>query len=178
MSAQSEFIHDIEAFRAVDGGVVNGKAEIDYVLAKIPEIDRQRLYSVGYGSAATVSLLLAEKDHRIAACISYSPVFNVFEQTNMNSPLMSYYGKKIPDFQQDLTSISPSTYLNQLTCPVFISEGQDVHGRTSASEPYLEQLKRSNPQFQYAVAPVVVDHATMLQDGIPNAIAWLQQLAK
>lgn len=176
-ASNRQILHAINIFRAVDGGVVNGKAAIDYALANIPAIDSQRLYSAGHSSAGTVSLLLAEKDQRIKACIAYAPVFNVAERTDRKT--VSYCERRIPDFQQYLTQISPSTYLKQLTCPVFVFHADDDSNvERSAVEPYVEQLKQLNPNTQYVTVPTGDHYDSMISDGVPRAITWLQQLSK
>ncbi len=57
-------------FKAAAGGVVNGKNAVEYVLAKLPEVDRDRLYAAGHSSAAIWALLFAEHESRIKGRIA------------------------------------------------------------------------------------------------------------
>ena len=65
-------------FSAAEGGLVNGKNAIEYVLAKVPEVDPQRLYVAGHSSAATFALLFAEHEPRVKGCIAYAPLADLF----------------------------------------------------------------------------------------------------
>ena len=47
-----------------DGGLVNGKIAIDYIMAKVPEIDPGQLFACGHSSAAVVALNFAAGDTR------------------------------------------------------------------------------------------------------------------
>ncbi|HEX2951812.1 MAG TPA: prolyl oligopeptidase family serine peptidase, partial [Armatimonadota bacterium] len=163
------------AFRAVDGGVVNGKAAIDYALANVPGIDANRLYSAGHSSAATVSLLLAEHEPRIKACIAYAPVFNVADR--VSAKLIEIIEPSIPDFRQYLTQISPSSNLNKLTCPVFLFHADDDSNvQRNTIDPYAAQLKHLNPKADYVTVPTGEHYDSMLTNGIPKAIAWLKRM--
>ncbi len=176
-ASNREFTAAVAKFRAVEGGVLNGKAAIDYALAKIPAIDGQRLYSAGHSSAATVSLLLAENDPRIKACIAYAPVFDVTK--NVDAQLVKYFEREMPDFRNYLTQISPATKINQLTCPVFLFHADDDDTVTRDTvEPYVETLKRKNAKTQYVTVPTGGHYDSMIHDGVPKAISWLHQLAQ
>ncbi|HEY3377257.1 MAG TPA: prolyl oligopeptidase family serine peptidase [Armatimonadota bacterium] len=175
--ASSTLMYAIYSFRAVEGGVVNGKAAIDFALANIPAIDGQRLYSAGHSSAGTVALLLAEKDPRIKACVAYAPLFNITEHTP--DSMLSACEIQMPYFRQFTTDISPSTYLAQLTCPVFLFHADDdsIIGRDDV-EPYVKKMRRYNPQVTYVTVPTGEHYDSMIDAGVPQAITWLQQLPK
>ena len=57
-----------------DAGVENGKLALDYALAQIPAADSKRVYIWGHSSSATLALLMASKDKRIAKCIALAPI--------------------------------------------------------------------------------------------------------
>ena len=165
---QSAIVKAVRTFRDVDGGVGNGKAAIDYALSAVPSIDANRLYCAGHSSAATVSLLLAEHEPRIKACIAYAPIFNVTERTD--AKLISIVEQDIPDFSQYLTQISPSSNLNKLTCPVFLFHADDDSNvEKSTIDPYATQLQRLNPKAQYVTVPTGEHYDSMLNDGIPQS---------
>lgn len=174
-ASNKEFMQAVTKFRCVEGGVVNGQAAIDYALAKIPDIDSQHLYSAGHSSAATVSLLLAEKDPRIKACIAYAPEFDIIAFISENT--MAYCRKKMPDFRQYLSDISPASHLKQLTCPTFIFRAEDDDNiNWIIFDTETTRLRRQNPLTKYVTVPIGGHYDSMIDYGIPRAIGWLQQL--
>ena len=57
-------------FFAAQAGLVNARNALEFVLARMPEVDPRRIYVAGQGSAATLALLFAEHEPRVAACIA------------------------------------------------------------------------------------------------------------
>ena len=51
---------------------------LEYVLARLPEVDPERLYVAGHSSAAIWALLFAEHEPRIKGCIAYAPLADLF----------------------------------------------------------------------------------------------------
>ena len=56
----------VQQFMAADGGLANARAAVDFVLAKVPEVNPAQLYAAGHSSAATMALDAAAMDHRFA----------------------------------------------------------------------------------------------------------------
>ena len=64
-------------FKQAGAGVVNGRNALEFVLAKMPMVNRDRIYSAGHSSAGTLSLLLAAHEPRLKGCIAYAPAADV-----------------------------------------------------------------------------------------------------
>jgi dipeptidyl aminopeptidase/acylaminoacyl peptidase len=67
----------VAKFVEARGGVLNAATAIDYVAARVPEIDGRRTYAAGHSSAGTVALTLAAHDRRVMACVAYAPATNL-----------------------------------------------------------------------------------------------------
>ncbi len=68
---------------------INGQAAIDYVLSRFPLVDREKIYTWGHSSAATLALLLAAKDPRVKRCIAMAPV------TSLKSDWVSWLRSRV-----------------------------------------------------------------------------------
>jgi DNA-directed RNA polymerase subunit RPC12/RpoP len=51
-------------------GLVNAVNALNFVVEKLPSIDKRKIYTYGHSSAGTLALLLASHDSRIAACVA------------------------------------------------------------------------------------------------------------
>lgn len=162
-------------FMKADAGVLNARQAIDYALARIPNIDPNRLFCAGHSSAATLSLQVAEHDPRIAGCIAYAPVCDVPE--DLGDRRMAAYDRLVPGFSGFLRSYSPSANAFALTCPLFLFHADD-DSRVPISQvsDFAEQVKATNPNVTFIRVPTGDHYDSMIEQGIPDAIRWLQSL--
>jgi dienelactone hydrolase len=165
----------IKAFMNADSGMVNARMAIDYALARVPGIDPKRLYSAGHSSAATVSLLLAERDPRIAACIAYAPVTNISER--LGDRRIGIFSNAVPGFADFITRDSPDNNAFSLTCPVFLFHADDDSNvPTSQVSDFADQLKATNEHVTFSRVPTGDHYDSMINQGIPQGIQWLGSL--
>ena len=61
-------------FQAAQAGLVNAHIALEYVLAKVPEVDPKRITVAGHSSAGTLAVLFAEHEPRLRSCLAYAPV--------------------------------------------------------------------------------------------------------
>jgi dienelactone hydrolase len=114
------------AFKNAEAGMLNARHAIDYVLKMVPAVDPRRLYSAGHSSAGRISLLLAESDPRIAACIAYAPVTDPERRAYEIVPdAARYLESNLPGFREFLKSSSPLRQVERLRCPVFLFHAED-----------------------------------------------------
>ncbi len=99
-----QLLRAIEQYWAASAGMVNARNAIQYALAKVPEIDPSQLYTAGHSSAGLQSLLLAENDPRIKACLAYAPVVDLELRVSDALPV---YRSEIKDFDVLLKLSSP-----------------------------------------------------------------------
>src|SRR5262245_14545591 len=62
-----------KAFKDSRAGLVNGRNALEYLLAKVPEVDPARIYTAGHSSAASHALLFAAHEPRLAGAMAYAP---------------------------------------------------------------------------------------------------------
>lgn len=163
-------------FKAAEAGVVNGRRALEFVLAKLPQVDPQRIYSAGHSSAGTLSLLLTAKEPRIAAGIAYAPATDVESRLRV---LRSKHSAQqlLPGLKDFLHESSPRNHVDKYRQPLFV-----FHARSDTNEPilrtnrFIQKLKDGGKKVTYSTTVRGGHYRSMINEGIPRAIAWLKQL--
>jgi len=164
------------AFKNAEAGMLNARHAIDYVLKMVPAVDPKRLYSAGHSSAGRISLLLAESDPRIAACVAYAPVTDPERRADEIAPdAARYLESNLPGFREFLKSSSPLRQIERLRCPLFLFHAEDDSRIPIAeSQAFADLLKKTNPQVTFVRAARGDHYDSMIREGVPKAIAWLR----
>jgi dienelactone hydrolase/DNA-directed RNA polymerase subunit RPC12/RpoP len=163
-------------FRAAEGGIVNAGMAIRFALARLPEVDASRLYAAGHSSAGTVALITAIRDPRIKACIAYAPCSDVvaFHSGIADEAFVPILFPGMKEF--DLAS-SPMQHAGQLKCPSFLFQADDDSIVDPAeTRAFANRVRQTNSAVTLATVPTGNHYNSMIQRGIPAAIAWLKQL--
>jgi len=167
------------AFKNADAGVINARHAIDYVVKMVPAIDPARLYVAGHSSAGRVSLLVAEREPRIAACIAYAPVSDAERRSEeIAGDATRFLESEVPGFREFLKESSPIRQVDHLHCPTFIfhSEG-DTRIPIAESDAFVAQLKQRNNSVTYVRTSHGGHYDSMIEEGVPKAISWLREIA-
>lgn len=170
-----QVVEATRAFKDADAGLLDERAAVDYALAKVPQIDPKRLYAAGHSSAGTLSLLVAENDPRIAACVAYAPCCNVPKRLGL--PLLRALDDAVPGEQDFLARRSPNVDVAKLTCPLFLFHADDDSVVPAADvDEFAGMVQRTNAHTTYVRVPTGDHYDSMIQQGVPQAIRWLQAL--
>lgn len=162
-------------FRAANGGLANARTAIEYALAKLPQVDPDRIYCAGHRSAGTISLLLALQEPRIAAGIAYAPA------TDLDSRLQKLiyspeYRDMLPGFRSFVDQNSPLNFAGNARCPLFIFHAKDDSNEPFATtQTFVNQLKRTSTKVTFSTVDQGDHYQPMIDQGIPRAIDWLNQ---
>lgn len=160
-------------FRAGMAGVVNGRNALEFALARLPQVNPQRIYSAGHSSAGTVSLLLAEHEPRLAGAIAFAPCADV--ETRLGSMNNAATRLLLPDLTNFLKQSSPKTHVARIHCPVFLFHAQDDSNVPVAdSQTFATQLRAAGKTVELQIVPTGDHYSEMLEQGIPAAITWLK----
>jgi dienelactone hydrolase len=166
-----DVIRAIKQFMAADGGVANGKAALEYVLAKVPEVDPGQIYTAGHSSAGTLSLLMAIHEPRVKGAVAYAPCYDI-EKLHGADDL-----GKIDDEVSGVVAFARKTSPGKLPppkCPVFVFHAQDDEAvPVSESQQYASQTHASG-KVTLSIVPDGDHHDSMLEQGIPQGIKWLK----
>ncbi len=96
---------------------------------------------MGHSSSATLALLMASKEKRIAKCIALAPI------TDLNARLGDLLtdrsmSKAFPGLKEYLISGSPLTHVAELKCPVFLAHAKDDDNEPfQYSQAYVKALQ-------------------------------------
>lgn len=177
--ADAEFIEGARGFVAARAGLVNAKNAVDYLVAKVPQVDANRLFAVGHSSAGTEALLVAENDPRIKGVVAFAPGTFDGEFGAMISGLTSH----VPGIEAMRTVYDPGAQANvaRLTCPVMLftaldddvvppAETQGLHAKIGSWSPCPE-----SPVLH--TVPSGGHYDPMLNPGIARAIDWVREHA-
>jgi dienelactone hydrolase len=157
-------------FSAAKAGLINGKNALEYVLAKVPEVDPQRLYVAGHSSAGTFALLFAEHEPRIKGCISYAPLADLYARAPGKQVEMEALFPGIGQF-------SPNSHAAHLRCPLFLFHAEDDSNvPIDISRRFAEKLRATNSQVTFCTVPRGDHYDSMVQYGIPGGLQWLAKL--
>jgi dipeptidyl aminopeptidase/acylaminoacyl peptidase len=163
----------ISQFLAAEAGLVNAKAALDYLAAKVPEVDPERVYSVGHSSAGTMSLLLAENDFRIKACVAFAPCVDVAKR--VGPAAVQQLSAAVPGAADFFSRYNPISNEARLVCPVLL-----FHARDDSNVPVNEsidcdgRLRAAGKSVTLELVPNGDHYDSMIQEGIPRAIVWLR----
>ena len=144
----------------------------------VPDVDPKRLYSAGHSSAGRISLLLAESDPRIAACIAYAPVTDPERRADEIAAEASQYQEaQLPGFREFLKNTSPLRRIDQLHCPLFLFHAADDSLiSVTESEAFAETLKKTNPRVTFERVATGDHYDSMVEKGVPKGVQWLRGL--
>ena len=172
-ASNQDFARAYAAFKAAQAGLVNGRNALEFVLARLPEVDPQRIYAAGHSSAGTLALLLAEHEPRIKACAAYAPCIDLESRLaqlvkDPTAPLI------LPGIQEFVIRSSPRTHEQSLNCPLFLFHAQDdTNVPFGDSQAFANSLRQRGRSVELVTVPRGGHYDAMLTDGIPRAIEWL-----
>jgi len=165
-----------QQFRNAKGGILNASAAVSFVLARMPEVDPQRIYAAGHSSAGTVALLAAMRDERISGCIAFAPCSDptAFHSDFANEAFVSTLFPGMKEFD---AAHSPMKHSDQLTCPVFLFQAaDDTVVEPTETRQFARKLLQTNSSVTVSGNPSGGHYNSMINPGIPRAIEWIQQI--
>jgi dipeptidyl aminopeptidase/acylaminoacyl peptidase len=162
-----------KAFKDTRAGLVNARNALEYVLAKIPEVDPARIYAAGHSSAATHALLFAAHEPRLAGVIAYAPATDLPKRMGAQVPVFRFVLPGLVDF---VTQSSPTTHVAKLKGrPVFLFHAEDDSNCPIAdTRAFADKLKQEGADVKLVTAASGEHYDSMINEGIPAAIQWLR----
>lgn len=164
-------------FRAAHAGLVNSRNALEFLLQKVPAINRNRIFTAGHSSAGTLALLFAEHESRIAGCVAYAPCLDLEKR------LADYISSAVievlmPDVDQFVRQESPLRHFKSLKCPVFLFHAEgDTNAPFDESKELTERLTAQGTPCKLESVPEGDHYNSMLEEGIPLGIVWLKNAA-
>ncbi len=157
-------------------GLVNARNAIEFTLKKLLQVDPARLYTAGHSSAATISLLVAENEPRIAACVAYNPRVDLGK--HLASPADRQWLKAhVNGWEAYIKEYDPRKNESKLKCPVFLFHTlDDTVVPPTESRDMASRLRAAGKSVTLVLGTKGDHHDPMMEYGIPRAIDWLTKL--
>ena len=163
------------AFKDSKAGFIDEQNAVTFALAKVPNLDKDRIYMVGHSSAGAHALMMAEQDPRIKACVAYAPASEV--ATHINPKAVDTLDRHISGFRDFINWASPDHHLESLKCPVMIFQAKDDSVvPVSMNIDFDKKLSQTNKHVTLKLVEKGDHYQPMLDQGIPTAIKWLKGL--
>jgi hypothetical protein len=122
-----------------------------------------------------LSLLLAQHEPRICACVAYAPACDVekrLEEVTSNFAMRQMFPGLVGFIKQS----SPKTHVAEFQCPVFLFHAlDDGNVPASDSRTFAAALRSAGKQVTLRTVPFGDHYQSMIDKGIPQAIVWLQR---
>jgi acetyl esterase/lipase len=162
------------AFLNAQAGLINARVAIEYAITQVPAIDPKRLYAVGHSSAATLALLVAENEPRLAGCVAFAPAVDITAQ--FAGPAQRAITQLVPGAEEFFTRYNPRANESKIGCPLFLFYADD-------DDRFASEVRDLAARLQASGKPVTVSHVasgghydSMINEGVPRAIEWLKAL--
>ncbi len=169
----AHFAPFVRSFLDAEAGLINMRVALEFATTRVPAIDPKRLYAAGHSSAATLALLVAENEPRIAACVAYAPVVDLAEAFPKQSH--QAIAAIVPGADQFFNRFNPRTGESNIRCPLFLFVADDDRN-TQQVRDFATRLEQMGKTVTLLTVPRGGHYNPMIQTGIPRAIGWLKSL--
>ncbi|HEX5103933.1 MAG TPA: prolyl oligopeptidase family serine peptidase, partial [Pirellulaceae bacterium] len=154
-----------KAFKASRAGLVNARNAIEYLIAKVPEVNPSQIYASGHSSAATHALLLAEHEPRLAGVIAYAPAVDL---PKWFAPRLGVLRLLLPGVTDFVTQSSPNTHIARLKCPTLLFQAEDDSiCDIRDTRTFADQLRAQGTDVTFISVPTGDHYEAMVNDGLP-----------
>jgi dipeptidyl aminopeptidase/acylaminoacyl peptidase len=172
-ASDAAVVQGARAFRASRAGLDNARVALDFVLAKVPGVDPERVYVAGHSSAGTLALLVAEHEPRLKACAAYCACTDVEQRL---APVAADLERQLPGFRDFLRLSSPKTHAAKLTCPLLLFHARDdTTVPPSDSTSFAAQVRATNPRVTLDTTATGGHYDAMIRAGVPKGIELFRQ---
>lgn len=162
-------------FKYSKAGLNNEQNALNYALDKIPVLDVERIYIAGHSSAATHALLVAANESRIKAAIAYAPATDLEKSL---ADILEPFDKHIFGFKNFIKESSPNNNISKIKIPVFIFQAKDDSVvPIENTKTFVSELEKVNSNVTFVIAENGNHYDSMIQQGIPKGIEWLNKIA-
>lgn len=175
-TTDADVVRGYNEFRAADAGLANTRMALDFVLARLPQVDPRRISVAGHSSAGTLALLAAAREPRLRACVAYAACSDLEEHlaAALRDPALPRVLTDLPNF---IRQSSPRTQIATLHCPVLLFHADDDSvAPVGMSIRYASEAKTLGKQVELIRVPHGDHYESMIHEGIPTGIRWLQSL--
>jgi dienelactone hydrolase len=163
-------------FSASFAGLANARAALEFVLARLPQVDPRRIFAAGHSSAGTLALLFAEHDTRLKGCVAYAPQTDVEQHLSLMLGLLAMTNK-FPGIVDFARRSSPKTHIARIKCPTFLFwAADDSVVAPEGIQQFATNLGSLRQDVTVKTVATGEHYNSMVNPGIGLAIEWLKGL--
>jgi len=164
-----------DSFAKAQGGLVNGLAALAFAKQQIPFVDSSKIFAVGHSSAGDAALLLgAHAPSLKGAAIYNSAGDGCWHQSHA---VLKRLAGSDPHFAEFCQRTRAASHVGHLTVPIFLfTSGEDTTCPPSSVKALAARLHQAGRACKFVEASSGDHYSSMLEQGIPTAIAWMRSL--
>ncbi len=177
-NSDRDLAQGIQEFLDARAGLTNLRIAIEYLKAKVPQVDPSRLYTAGHSSAGTLSLLAASKEPSIAGAIAFMPAVDIEKTLESDGgdrmDVIKQLRSQVSGLEALYTTYSPISNESKIRCPVFLCTAP-VDSIDAAQEVIdaAKRLRKLDVITWLETVPRGDNDQPMLNPEIDRAIDWL-----
>lgn len=175
---QDQFLRGVRKFLDARAGLADAHIAVEFLKAKVPQVDPKRIFAAGHSSAGTTALLVAANEPGIAGCVAFAPCINLrsrFAQAGDVDEIIDDLRRAVPGSEALFSAYSPIENESKIRCPVFLFHAEDDDDVPVAeSRAFVERAGGQARLVSLETAPSGGHYQAMIDDGIDRAIRWLR----
>ncbi len=176
-SDEAAMMTALRTFRETEAGLVTARSALDEAQARYPKLVSKGVFIAGHSSAGTHALYVASQEPRIRAVAAYAPAIDV--PAHVGADFVAALEQLSEGHAEFLSRISPIERVTELAAkPVFLFSAKDdqiVGGQPSQLAKALREAG-ADASLEHVVAETGGHYDSMLDVGIPAAMAWFESL--
>lgn len=166
-----------EEFRQAKSGLTNARVAMAYAKEKLSFVDPRRFYTAGHSSAGTMAMYVAVMDPQVSAVAAFMPAVDVRAWLGPQGINVIQQSKIVPNAGEYVTRISPTTYIDRISQPVFLAYvGNDDPGITKPAEKFCQEMREKGKDITTLRIPTGDHYNSMIDDALPMAVDWLTMI--
>ena len=165
-----------EKFRQAKSGLMNARVAMAYAKEKLSFVDSRRFYTAGHSSAGTMAMYVAVMEPQVKAVAAFMPAVDVEAFFGPQDMKAIQQNGIVPDAKEYVTRISPSTYIQQISQPLFLSYVENDPGNTRPAEKFCQEMREKGKDITSLRIPVGEHYQSMIDDALPMAVDWLTMI--
>jgi dienelactone hydrolase len=160
----------VKAFVAAEGGLANARTAMEYLIARVPEVNPRRVYCAGHSSAGTVALQLAATDPRLKGCAAYAPAVDIAAHQGAALAQVERIAPGVTAYARQYSPVN----LPRPKCPVLLFHAADDQTVRVADSRRFAAAR--GPAVRLMTVPTGGHFDAMIEEGIPAGIRFLSQI--
>jgi dipeptidyl aminopeptidase/acylaminoacyl peptidase len=161
------------SFSKAQGGLVNGLAALAFASRQVPFVDSSKIFAAGHSSAGDAALLLAAHAPSLKGAAIYNSAGDgCWFQTRGWLKRVAGSHPHLPEFCQRTRA---ANHVGHLAVPLFLfTSREDTTCPSSSVEALAAQLHQAGRACKLVEVSQGDHYSSMLEQGLPAAIAWMR----